>query len=221
MPDPEIKAAVVVSGGDPLTPTEIGVVANDAFVVAADSGIDRAAAAGIAIHFAVGDFDSVTSAGLQHAERAGVELIRHRPDKDETDLELAMMKAAETGCGRLTVVGLGGGRFDHHLSSVLLLADERFAAIEVDGYVGSTKFTVVRSNSTLVGNIGDLVSLIPIGGPARGISTEGLEYPLRGETLAPSSPRGVSNVMTSPSASVRLERGVLFAVQPPSANDHA
>lgn len=219
MTDTEIRTAVVISGGDPLSTTEIAAVPPDAFIVAADSGIDRAAAAGIAIHLAVGDFDSVTHAGYARAEEAGVELLRHRPDKDETDLELAMVKAVEATCDRLIVVGLGGGRFDHHLASVLLLADDRFADVEVQGYVGATKFTVIRSMCDLTGSPGDLVSLIPVNGSAVGVSTEGLEYPLVGETLHASSPRGVSNLLLRAGATVSLDRGVLLAVQPGAGDD--
>lgn len=219
MPDTEIRTAVVISGGDPLVAAEIAAVPSDAFVVAADSGIDRAAAAGISLHLAVGDFDSVSEAGYARADESGVELLRHGPRKDETDLELAMVKAIEATCDRLIVLGLGGGRFDHHLASVLLLADDRFAGVEVQGYVGASKFTVIRSTCVLAGRAGDLVSLIPVNGPAVGVSTEGLEYPLVGETLHPSSPRGVSNVLVGEQATVSLEQGVLLGIQPDVGGD--
>jgi thiamine pyrophosphokinase len=66
----------------------------------------------------------------------------------------------------------------------------------------------------LHGAPGDLVSLVPVHGPATGVTTEGLRYPLRGEDLVPGSTRGVSNVLLGTEAVVRLETGVLLAVQP-------
>lgn len=215
MPDTDIRTSVVISGGDPLTPTETAAVPDGAFVVAADSGLDRATEAGITVHAAVGDFDSVTASEYVRAEEQGVELIRLDEVKDETDLELALLHAIAPNPDRLIVVGLSGGRFDHHLASVLLLADDRFADIEVEGYVGAAKVTVIRSTRALTGRVGDLVSLIPINGPAVGVSTHGLEYPLVKETLEPSSPRGVSNILTSAVAAVSLESGVLLGVQTP------
>ncbi|MEK7327320.1 MAG: hypothetical protein AAB217_18910, partial [Chloroflexota bacterium] len=62
---------------------------------------------------------------------------------------------------------------------------------------------------TLTGNAGDTVSLIPIGGDARGITTSGLEYPLHGETLIFGSTRGISNVMMAGQAAIALAEGLL------------
>ena len=61
---------------------------------------------------------------------------------------------------------------------------------------------------------GSLVTLLELGGPARGIVTEGLRYPLRGEELEPGTTRGVSNELTGTSGAVRLEGGTLLVVQP-------
>ena len=49
----------------------------------------------------------------------------------------------------------------------------------------------------LEGEPGELVTLVAVNGPAEGVTTEGLAYPLRGETLEPGSSRGVSNVFES------------------------
>ena len=51
-------------------------------------------------------------------------------------------------------------------------------------------------------------------GPAVGVTTEGLAYPLHGETLGPGSSRGVSNVFAGETARISVERGVVLAVRP-------
>jgi thiamine pyrophosphokinase len=58
------------------------------------------------------------------------------------------------------------------------------------------------------------VSLVPLGGPARGLRTEGLRYPLRGEDLQAGSTRGISNELTAPSATVEVAAGALLVVVP-------
>jgi thiamine pyrophosphokinase len=58
------------------------------------------------------------------------------------------------------------------------------------------------------------VSLLAVGGPALGVATDGLEYPLRGETLEPGSSRGLSNVFTGAEARIGLADGVLLAIRP-------
>jgi thiamine pyrophosphokinase len=74
--------------------------------------------------------------------------------------------------------------------------------------------TVVRGEQTLTGAVGDLVSLIPMGGPASGVTTQGLRFPLDGETLDPLSGRGVSNTIVAVPAVVTVASGVLLAIRP-------
>ncbi len=76
----------------------------------------------------------------------------------------------------------------------------------------SSPMTASAALSMLAGRPGDLVSLLPLGGDATGIWTTGLAYPLRGETLPFGIPRGISNVLTQPTATVRLRSGLLLAV---------
>ena len=67
---------------------------------------------------------------------------------------------------------------------------------------------------TIGGALGSFVTLVPVGGPARGIVTRALRYPLRNEDLAPGTTCGVSNELAAHTASVSLESGVLLVVQP-------
>jgi thiamine pyrophosphokinase len=102
---------------------------------------------------------------------------------------------------------------------VLLLAAPRFADLHLDAFVADSHLIVVRDHAELVGSPGALCSLLPIGGPALGVTTEGLRYPLRRETLAPGSTRGVSNEFLDATASVDLADGVLLAVVPRIGKD--
>ena len=93
-----------------------------AFVIAADSGADHALALGVPIDLAVGDFDSISAAGLATLERHGVRLERHPVDKEATDLELALDAAVAAHPRRVVVVGGTGGRLDHVLGELSLFA---------------------------------------------------------------------------------------------------
>ena len=73
---------------------------------------------------------------------------------------------------------------------------------------------VIRGARSFDGAPGELVTLLALHGPAEGVTTEGLTYPLRGETLAAGSSRGVSNVFAAGTARVSVERGVLLAIVP-------
>ena len=76
---------------------------------------------------------------------------------------------------------------------------------------------VIRGGRTLRGATGELVTLLALGGPAVGVTTDGLEYPLSDETLEPGSSRGVSNVFAGAEARVTVLNGVVLAVRPGAA----
>ncbi|HJU47597.1 MAG TPA: thiamine diphosphokinase [Gaiellaceae bacterium] len=183
-------------------------------VIAADSGLDLAYALGLRVDVAVGDFDSATPAALARAAAEGTAVDRHPADKDATDLELALDRAVALGAGRVLVVGGDGGRLDHLLAGALLLGSARYASLEVDARLGAARAYVVRDERILTGTEGELVSLLALHGPAQGVTTVGLRFPLRGETVSAGSTRGVSNVLEGTEARVTLERGVLLAVFP-------
>jgi thiamine pyrophosphokinase len=112
------------------------------------------------------------------------------------------------------VIGGAGGRTDHFLANLLLLASPDFAAMRIDAYMGDAHVTVVRDRAELHGRPGSLCTLVALGAPARRVRTSGLRYPLRNEDLFPGSTRGVSNEFVATDASVELDDGVLLAVQP-------
>ena len=140
--------------------------------------------------------------------------MRHPAAKDATDLELALDEAVALGAARVLVVASAEGRLDHLLSSLLLLGADRYAALEIDALVGVALVHVVRGERVLHGTPGELLTLVAIGGPAVGVTTSGLEYPLSDQTLEPGSTRGVSNVFTEDDARVAIESGLLLAIRP-------
>lgn len=205
---------LVFGGGDNLATGRVADLPVPDLVIAADSGIDRARAHGFTVDIAVGDFDSVTAAGLLGAERSGAKIIRHPAAKAETDLELALLEALRAEPDRIVVVAIDGGRPDHLLANVALLADRRFAGVEIDGLLDGGELSVINHKRALTGRVGQLLSLLPYGGDAKGVHTSGLHYPLVGETLSAGSPRGVSNVFAAPVAVVSVEEGTVLAIRP-------
>jgi len=183
-------------------------------VIAADSGADHAFALGVSVDLAVGDFDSISADGLAELQRVGARLERYPSDKDATDLELALAAAAACRPRRIVVLGGTAGRLDHLLGGLSLLGAEPRWAPEIDALLGPATVHVVHDERLLSGRVGELVSLFALHGPAHGVASEGLVYPLLGETLAPGSTRGVSNVFAATEARVALTSGVLLVVRP-------
>lgn len=209
-----MRHVVIFAGGDAPTAANMAALLPADLVIAADSGFDHAMRLGASVHLLVGDLDSVSDAGRRAASVARVVVREHPRDKDQTDLELALALASAEDPDRITLVGGHGGRLDHLLANVLLLAGPALGRAEVEALLGPARLTVVRSSARLTGRPGELVSLLAIHGDAVGVTTSGLRFPLAAETLPAGSPRGVSNEFLAAEAEVRLASGTLVAVQP-------
>jgi thiamine pyrophosphokinase len=216
---------IVVSGG--TSPGELGAIAVPpaSHVIAADGGAATALELGLHVDDLIGDLDSVSARDLALVETSGGRVRRHPAAKDATDLELALAAAAAREPERILVLGGTSGRFDHLLAGALLLASPTWAGIDstrthVEAWLGRAKVTVVRGSAVLEAKPGDLVSLLAVGAVARGVTTGGLLYPLRGEDLPPGSSRGVSNEFTRATATVTVAGGVLLAVAPGEIGTH-
>lgn len=211
----DTRTAVVFAGGDEVDAGSSPPLPRDALLIAADGGLAQAEVLGLEVDVVVGDLDSVEPAALEAARDRGARVERHPADKDATDLELALHHAAAAGCSRVVVVGGLGGRLDHLLANALLLA----AAPDVDivWRAGNADVFTARAGRPLDAGAGagDLVSLLPVGGPASGVRTEGLRWQLSGDRLEPGSTRGISNEATADRFSVSVEGGVLIVVHQP------
>jgi thiamine pyrophosphokinase len=204
--------AIVVTGGAAVPESVRDDLPDSAWVVAADSGLEHARRIGLPVDVVVGDLDSVPERIL--AGFSGP--VEHHPaDKDHTDLELALELVARHGhIDRLIVVGGGGGRLDHLLGNVAVLAAPAYAHLRVEWLTGAERVHVVWDHVELHGHAGDVVSLMAIGGPALGVTTEGLHWPLRGARLDPSTSLGMSNAMQGAVATVNVSEGRLLTIQP-------
>ena len=187
--------------------------ADDALIIAADGGARLARACGVTPALVIGDLDSVPPDTLARLEAQGAQMERVLVEKDETDLELALLEAVRRGADAITLIGAAGGRLDHMLANFYLLAMPDLRGLNVRAVSGSQALWLAwPGEHVLHGAPGDLISLIPVTPEASDIVTEGLEYPLRGETLHVGAARGVSNVMLGASARFTLGGGLLFVV---------
>jgi thiamine pyrophosphokinase len=219
---------VLVVGGGALHPVAVAQAAGAALVVAADSGVDHALRAGLAVHHVVGDLDSASGEALATASAAGATIHPHPADKDATDSELALRLAlalvVDASSGdpnaperpHLLVVGGGIDRLDHLLADVAQLVSPRTAVVEVTAVLGAATCSVVRPGRprTLAASSGSQVSLLAVAGPALGVTTTGLRWALLRAELGLGSTRGVSNELLGPTATVAVQEGVVLVVQP-------
>lgn len=216
-----MRIVVVASGA--LAPGDERCLDGADLVIAADGGAGSLARLGRRPDRLVGDLDSADPALVERLEATGTRVDRHPMDKDSSDTELAVHAARAEGAHAIDLIGAtGGDRLDHELANLLLLADPAFAGAELRAVVGGTTVRAARGGQTLAlrGVPGDLVTLLPIGGDASGVTTSGLRWELEAATLRLGRSRGLSNVIVEAGASVRLADGVLLVVETTSTGGH-
>lgn len=184
----------------------------DDYILCADGGTRHALALGIQPNLVIGDMDSIEKEQLQKLQDTGVEIELFPRDKNETDLELAINKAIELNPEEIVIVAALGGRTDQSIANISLLSNTQYAARSIRLDDGVEEILLCRDQVQIHGRSGDIVSLIPWGGPANRVQTENLKWQLNNETLYPDRTRGISNELTSAAASIRIESGLLIVV---------
>jgi thiamine pyrophosphokinase len=181
-------------------------------LLAADGGTHHLRNLGLVPSTIIGDLDSLTVEDRHWANEHHARLLMYPRDKNETDLELALAYAIAQGSNEIILVGALGGRLDQTLGNLALLTDPRLSAFNVRLDDGIEEAWFVRRTSIIRGEPGDIISLIPWSRPVTGVTTDGLRWPLRGETLYPDKTRGISNEMLGESSSVSIDSGLLFLI---------
>lgn len=182
------------------------------YIICADGGTRHSLAMGLTPNLVIGDMDSIERGQWLGLEKEGVSIELFPRDKNETDLELAINRAIELGPKQLLIIGALGGRLDQALGNIALLGDIRLSALDTRLDDGVEEIFLCRDQAQVHGRSGDIVSLIPWGNPAHGIQTQGLKWPLQNEALYPDKTRGISNEMTSQTASISIESGLLLLI---------
>jgi thiamine pyrophosphokinase len=114
----------------------------------------------------------------------------------------------------VVVVGGTGGRLDHELATASLICDERWSEIELDWVSSRARAHVIRRRRIVHGDVGAIVTLLAVGGPVSGLTTRGLKWELANATFEPGSTWGVSNLMQTPIADIKVGSGCLLVVFP-------
>ena len=207
--------ALILAGGDQPDPALLDVHwpgwREVSLVVAADGGARHAAPLGLPLHQVVGDFDSLSAADADELEAAGVTIARFPTNKDATDTELALLAALDAGATEIALLCTWGGRSDHAIGTLALLAHPRCGAAAVVILDEQTRTQLVRSGAaiTLRGEVGRIISITAWGGDAT-VSATGVRWTLDAALLVAGSTRGISNVATATESIITVHDGAVL-----------
>ena len=213
-----MKRCVIITGGTLDLDFAGNFMKRKAFdrVIAVDGGLKQAEDLGLVPDLIVGDFDTVDPEVLKRfRSREHIMWDVHRPEKDETDTELALQKAMALGCGEIVVLGATGGRADHMMGNVQLLyqclqkgifaclLDPQNKIYLLDGAREYHKCDLW----------GKYISFLPLTERVQGITLKGFKYPLQDQDIEIGTSLCISNELTEETARIDLKDGVLICVE--------
>lgn len=210
------KSRAVIIANGPLKDAQDArrVIQEGDLLIAADGGARHCLNLGLTPDILIGDFDSLNQDELANLQATGVQVIRHPAKKDYTDLELAVRHAVSLDLIEILVIGALGARWDQTIANILLPVNDDLSGIRMRMIDGAQEVTLMRDEDQLIlnGQAGDILSLIPFGGDALGVTTQGLEYALDSETLYFGATRGISNVLLNKTVTIELKAGYLLCI---------
>lgn len=178
------------------------------FVIACDAGYIHAQRADIVPDVIIGDFDSYLG-----DLPGGVEIIRTKPEKDDTDTMMALKLAIRRGYRRIMLVGALGGRVDHMLANISLIAFAATKGADLQIVDGHHQIFAVRDGKRRVPRSSwQNLSVFAFDTECTGVTLRGVKYPLEGAVLTNTFALGVSNEFTEDIAEISVESGILIVV---------
>ena len=192
------------------------------YVIAADAGLEVLRPLHISPNAVVGDLDTVDKKVLEeYQNQPDIEFEIHKPEKDETDTELAFRDALEAGCVLVDMLGATGGRLVHELSNIQLLAQGRKKGLRVTIYDAFNKIfladaeldlQVVFEREDLYGRY---VSFLPVTETVKGITLTGFKYPLKEKDISilENPSLCISNEVLEEKAVLTFRSGLLLCVE--------
>ena len=192
------KAALIANGEIKNDAAIRPLILEHDFIVAVDGGLRHLERMKITPHLFIGDGDS------SHLPPKEIPQKTFPPDKDFTDLELALQEVAEAET--ITLFAGGGGRIDHLLTHLVILT--RFPG-RLTLITETEKIFAIDKSVTLSLESGQTLSLIPMNGAATGITTRGLKWELSNGRLDKSFV-GTSNEVIKSPVTITVQQGDLL-----------
>lgn len=219
-----MKTCLLISGGplDLLFAKNFISARKYDYIVAADAGFSACLKLGIHPDLLVGDFDTFGREKIQsYLSDPEYQIEIHKPEKDETDTELAFRRIREAGFQEVDVLGALGGRLDHELSNIHLLVHERKKGLQANCYDAKNRIYILDSehkneyNFSKSRQYGRYVSFLPITETVKGITLTGFKYPLQDKDISilKNPSLCVSNEIQDETATIEIKEGILICVE--------
>lgn len=209
------KRACIITGGT-ISPKFLSKHLSQnsySFLLVVDGALELTHSLGIQPDYIIGDFDTVSEEILEFYDKNII--LRHLPEKDQTDTELAVETAIGLQCEEIDFLGAVGSRLDHSLANIFLL--QRLLKQKVEGviwnecnklYLKETSFRVKKKEAK-----GEFLSLLPLTQMVEEVTLLGVKYPVKNRTFYREDTLGVSNEIIDEEAVINFSRGIFIVVE--------
>ena len=185
------------------------------YIICADGGAKHALALNIIPNLIIGDFDSIEQSTLDKFLAAGSQIRQYPTEKDEVDTELALLEAIKLKPKEILLMGVVGDRLDHTLANIQLLVLPVSQGIDCCIISDRHIISLITPDRpvVIVGEPGDLLSLLPLTPTVCGVVSQGLKWNLQDSTFKFGQPLGISNVLLENCAEVRIKEGIMLLIK--------
>jgi thiamine pyrophosphokinase len=210
----KFKRAVIISNGKVINKEFfMKMIKKSDYVIAANGGSKHTKSFGLIPNVIVGDLDSISKKDYLFFLNNGTHIKKHTPIKDKTDIHLALEHAMECGFKEILLLCVFGNRLDHMLANIFLLIMIVEADINVKIVDEFHEIILINKLGRIEGNIGDIVSLIPLTPTVCGVKLSGLKFAPKKGILKMTETLGISNVLTKKLAIITINKGKLLLIK--------
>lgn len=214
MKDSKKRKALIISAGALKDISSIkNYIGSDVILICADGGLKYCIEAETIPDYIIGDFDSADNHLLNKEILNKSQIIRHSPDKDKSDTELALDLAISLKVTEAVFLACTGSRIDHMLANIHLLLKAHKKGIKASIVDENNTITLITSHCDFESEIGEIISLLPMSEMVTGIKTEGLKYPLDDGIMEIGRPYGISNEAVGRKVSISIKSGILILIR--------
>ena len=214
----KMKRCLIVTGGtiDIAFAKDFLSQRSHDYVIAADAGLEVLRPLHISPNAVVGDLDTVDKKVLEeYQNQPDIKFEIHKPEKDETDTELALLTAARQGCEAVDILGALGGRMDHAIGNIQLMYQFFCQGMEVNIYDARNRLYLLGGHKVFHREevYGKYISFLPMTETVEGLTLRGFKYPLQRRTIGLGTSLCISNELKREEGILELEKGVLLCVE--------
>lgn len=214
-----MTTAIVVAGGpkEEVVLDDFLFAHEELYFVGADHGAIVLLENNITPNAAVGDFDSLTEEEWCRIKELVPDIEDYQAEKNETDTELAILKALEITPEQIYITGVTGGRLDHYESNLQTIYRLQKEYLEIPMYIinktNCLQFLFAGEHQLKEEPFYKYLSFYPFAGNVENMTLRGVKYETTNLAMPIGSGRFTSNEIVNEKATASFTEGCCLMIR--------